>query len=181
VSPVAVLIFAEVVAGGPPATAAAAAAPPPAPLPDAACASRDARDIVVCGQRRQSFRLDPSVVEGERQAESDSRSATSAMPSAQAACAASKMGCTKDLRSLDLANVGLVAATTAIRAARGEDWAKAFKPGGPDEYQLYRQAKRRHEAEAEERAAIEVRRKAEAQELQVHAAADSIARDGTPR
>lgn len=80
------------------------------------------------------------------------------------------MGCTKDLRSLDLANVGLVAATTAIRAARGEDWAKAFRPGGPDEYQLYQQAKRRDEAKAEERAAAEARRKAEAQERQAAAA-----------
>ena len=173
-SPVVMLIFAGVIAEGPPATATKAATPPPAPSPaeasEAACASRDARDIVVCGQRRQSFRLDPSVVEGKQQEDSNSRSATSAVPSAQAACSASKIGCTKDLRSLDLANVGLVAATTAIRAARGEDWTRVFKPGGPDEYELYRQAKRRHEAEAEESAAAEVKRNAEAQERHAHAA-----------
>lgn len=172
--PVVVLIFAGAVAGSPPATATIAAPPSsaslPAEKPEAACASRNARDIVVCGQRRQSFRLDPSVLEGKQRAESDSRSATSAMPSAQAACSASKTGCTKDLRSLDLANVGVVAATTVIRAARGEDWAKVFKPGGPDEYQRYQQAKRRHEAEAEERSAVEVRRRAEAQERRADAA-----------
>jgi hypothetical protein len=80
------------------------------------------------------------------------------------------MGCTKDLSSLDLANVAVVVGTTAIRAARGDDWTKAFRTGGPDQYQLYRQARRRREAEAEERAAAEVKRKAEAQEREAHAA-----------
>jgi hypothetical protein len=100
----------------------------------------------------------------------NSRSATSAVPAAQAACSSSPMGCTKNLGSLDLANVAIVAGTAAVRAAKGEDWAKVFRPGGPDEYQLYQQAKLRREAEAEERAAAEVKRKAEEQEQDAHRA-----------
>jgi hypothetical protein len=80
------------------------------------------------------------------------------------------MGCTKDLSSLDLANVAVVVGTTAIRAARGDDWTKAFRTGGPDQYQLYQQAKRRRDAEAEQQAAAEAKRKAEEEEREVHAA-----------
>jgi hypothetical protein len=77
------------------------------------------------------------------------------------------MGCTKDLSSLDLANVAVFIGTTAVRAAKGDDWAKVFRTGGPD---LYQQARRRREAEAEERASGEVKRKAEAQQREAHAA-----------
>lgn len=136
----------------------------------AVCPSHDARNIVVCGQRQQPYRLDPSVMDAGREAESNSRSATSATPSAQAVCSVSPTGCTKDLRSLDLANVAIVVGTTAVRAAKGDDWTKVFRRGGPDEYQLYQQAKRRRGAEAEERAAAEMKRKAEAQEREAHAA-----------
>lgn len=79
------------------------------------------------------------------------------------------MGCTKDLGSLDLANVAIVVGTTVVRAAKRDDWTKVFRPGGQNEYQLYQQANRQREAEAEERAAAEVKRKAEAQERDAHA------------
>lgn len=141
---------------------------------DATCPPHDARNIVVCGQRGQPYRLDPSVMEAGREAESNSRSATSATPSAQAACSASPMGCTKDLSNLDLANVGIVLGTTVVRVIKGDDWTKVFRPGGPDEYQLYQQAKRRREAEAEQRAAAEVKRKAEAQEREAHSTNPSL-------
>jgi hypothetical protein len=85
------------------------------------------------------------------------------------ACSGSPSGCTKDLRSLDLANVAIVAATTAVRAAKGDDWAKVFRAGGPDQYQLYQEAKQRREAAAANRAAAEAKRKAEAQEREAHA------------
>lgn len=173
-APVLVLIVGGAVAGAPAATTNSVPTPAPSNVPtepsDGACPSHDARNIVVCGQRRQPYRLDPSVMEAGREAESNGRSATSAMPSAQAACSASPMGCTKDLRSLDLANVAVVIGTTVVRAAKGDDWAKVFRTGGPDQYQLYQQARRRREAEAEERASAEVKRKAEAQEREAHAA-----------
>jgi hypothetical protein len=137
---------------------------PPAPAParktarspGEGCQPKDARDIVVCAQRRQAYRLDPSIVDAERQGERIDRSATSAMPAAQASCAASPMGCGKGLESLDVANVALVVGKAAVRAAKGKDWASALRTGGPDEYQLYLQAKRQREAREEEQAAAAV-------------------------
>jgi len=150
---------------------------PPAPeghrkSPEAAgsaCGSQDTRNIMVCGERRQPYRLDPSVMKAGREAESNSRSATAPMPPAQAACSASKTGC-EGFGSLDLANVAVVVGTMAIRAAKGKDWTRAFRVGGPNEYQLYQQSKQRREAADAERAAAEVKRKAEEAEREVHAA-----------
>jgi hypothetical protein len=141
----------------PPATATAA---PTSAAPDAACQSRDAKDIVVCAQRSQPYRVDPAVNEAGRQLEAKSRSATVATPPAQAICATQPEGCGNSLASLDLLNVAIVAATAGVRAATGKDWTKAFKTGGPDEYQLYQEAKRRREAEDAERAAARFRAKA---------------------
>ena len=130
------------------------------------CQPKDAHDIVVCAPRRQGYRLDPSVVDANREAQSNSRSATSAMPAAQASCAASPMGCGKGLEGLDLANVAVVAGTMAVRAAKGDDWLKAFKVGGVDEYELYKQAKQRRESQETERAAAAVKKKAQEAERQ---------------
>ena len=141
---------------------AAPASAPRAELPNASCQSQDARSITVCAQRPQGYRLDPTVTEASREAEQRSRSATSAVPAAQAVCSTSPTGCPARLRSLDWANVAFVVATTAVRAAKGEDWTKAFKTGGStDEYQLYQQAKQRREARDTERAAAVVKREAE--------------------
>ena len=121
---------------------------------DGNCSSQDARDIVVCAQRSQGYRLDPSVMDAEREVVKNNRSASAPMPAAQANCSTSPMGCGKGLEGLDLANAVLVIGTAAIRASKGEDWTRAFKTGGSDEYQLYLQAKQRREAEEELRAAL---------------------------
>jgi hypothetical protein len=103
-----------------------------------------------------------------RQIQTNERSATSAAPAAQTVCSTQPMGCGKGLDSLDLANVAVVTGTAAVRAAKGEDWTRAFKTGGPDEYQLYQQAKRRHEVEDDERTAAKVRLQARQAELEAH-------------
>lgn len=150
---------------------AAAASPPPSPpgsaaapnrndAADAVCRSQDARDIVICAQRRQGYRLDPNVVDAEREAKDSSRSATAPMPPAQAACSSQPAGCGRGLEGLDLANAAIVIGTAAIRAAKGEDWTKPFKIGSSDEYQLYLQAKQRREALEEEARAKAAARKA---------------------
>jgi hypothetical protein len=118
------------------------------------CRSEDAGEVVVCAQQRPAFRLDPDISRASRQAQDNGRSATSAVPAAQASCAASPTGCGTGLESLDLVNVALVVATAAVRAAKGDDWKKAFKTGGPDEYQLYLQAKRLREAHEADRARL---------------------------
>lgn len=137
---------------------------PPLPIPSKTtkapadpCRSQDSRDIVVCAQRKQGLRIDTDVVDARRQAEQNARSATATTPAAQANCSQSPQGCGTGLAGLDLANVALVVATTAVKAAKGEDWTKVLKPGGPDEYQLYLEAKREREArehEARDAAAI---------------------------
>lgn len=128
------------------------------------CPSQDADKIVVCAQRGQAYRIDPSVSKAHDEAETNSRSATSAMPPAQAVCSASPTGCGTGLEGLDLANVAIVLGTAAVRAAKGDDWRKAFRTGGPDEYQLYQQAKRQRDAQREGRLAQELKRKAEEEE-----------------
>lgn len=166
------LMLIVAVAGAPPPTPTSTPAAQSKSLAEASrsrCATPDPRDIVVCGKPGQPNRVDLDVMEAQHEAESNSRSATSAIPPAQSSCALSKAGCTKDLSSLDLANAAIVIATTIVRAGKGEDWAKAFRTG-PDEYQAYQQAKRRREAEAQARAAAEVQQKAEAEERKAHAA-----------
>lgn len=132
---------------GPPAAAETQKANKPA---DGSCQSRDARDIVVCAQRTQGYRLDPSVMDAEREVESSSRSASAPVPAAQAICSASPMGCGTGLEGLDLANAAVVIGTAAIKAAKGEDWTRPFKTAGSDEYQLYLQAKQQREAREEQ-------------------------------
>lgn len=137
------------------------------------CQPQEARNIVVCGQRREGFRLDPDVMEAKREVETDSRSASSKVPTAQAACSPQPMGCGKSLDSFDLANVAIVLGTSAIRAAKGEVWTKAFKTGGPDEYQQYQQAKQRRKAQDAGLAAVRLRliaRQEERQSAAAHAA-----------
>jgi hypothetical protein len=161
------LILGGAAAGAPPSTPGPAPVEttsispygPPAPAPvrnttkaaDGSCHPQDARDIVVCAQRRQGYRLNPSVMDAERRAEQSARSATSAPPAAQASCAASPMGCGTGLEGLDLANVAVVVGAMAVKAAKGEDWKKAFRQG-PDEYQLYLQARHQRDAREAERA-----------------------------
>ena len=131
---------------GPPVPPASKAAKPAADP----CRLQDSRDIVVCAQRKQGVRIDTDVVGATRQVEQNARAATATMPAAQANCSASPQGCGTGLAGLDLANVALVVATTAVKAAKGEDWTKVLKPGGPDEYQLYLEAKREREAKEQE-------------------------------
>jgi hypothetical protein len=153
-------------------SAARAANGSPAPAPPQSsteCRSPDARDILVCGQRQQPYRVDAAVLEAGRNVESNARSATSAVPAAQAACSASPMGCSKGFDSLDLANVAVVAGTMAVRAAKHKDWTSTFNTAGTDEYKLYQEAKRRREAEAASRNAARVKMKAEEEEREAHA------------
>ena len=168
-SPALVLILGTAAGAVPASTDAQDAPPRPTAEARDACRSADTRDILVCAQR-QPYRVDPNVMESGRQAETNSRSATSAVPTAQAACLSSPIGCTKDLSSLDLANVAFVLGIAAVRAAQGRDWSRAFRPAGPDEYQLYQQVKQKRAAEADERAATQVKRQAEDQERKAHAA-----------
>ena len=175
-SPALLLIFAGAASATAPGPAAVSQAAPSATLEalsdsrsgsrkvdapaDRQCQSHDAGNIVVCAQRPQGYRLDPSVMEANQEVVSNSRSASSAVPAAQAACGM-VMVCGKGLESLDWANVAIVVGTMGVRAAKGQDWTKAFKTGGSGEYQLYQQAKQRRETRDAARAAAAVKMEAE--------------------
>ena len=145
----------------------------PPPQAEVACPSTDPEKIVVCAQRERPYQVDPDVREAQQQANANSRSVTSAVPPAQAICSQSPSGCGKGLESLDLANVAFVAGEMAVRAAEGKDWRGILRTGGPDEYQLYEQAKQRREALEEERAAAAMKKKAEEAERRASAAGQS--------
>jgi hypothetical protein len=100
-------------------------------------------------------------MEASRKAEANNRSAIAPMPPAQAVCAQAPSGCGAGLEGLDLANVAIVVGTMAARAAEGKDWTSPLRPGGPDEYELYKQARQRRQVEETERAAARVKRRAE--------------------
>lgn len=134
----------------------------------AACPPHEDHNIVVCGQRGQAYRLDPNIVEASRGLDREQRSVTGSSPAAQATCSSQPTGCGKDLGSLDLANVAIVAGTMAVRALKGKDWAAGLRTGGPDEYQLYQQAKRRREAAEQQQAAARVKTKARQAEREEH-------------
>jgi hypothetical protein len=146
-----------------------ASAPLASTPPDRGCSSPDAAAVVVCGRAAQPYRIDPNVAAAARQTDRDLQGASSATPAAQAACARSPMGCGKGLESLDLANVGLVVSTMAVKAATGKDWAEPLRPAGPGEYQRYREAKQMREEREANRAARALRDKARnAAERQQH-------------
>ena len=122
------------------------------------CAKQTASesDILVCARPsgdQSPYRLDPDVMLAAHAAAADKASGKARVPTAQKSCSATPTGCGRDLAGLDLLNVAVVVGTMAVKAAKGEDWTKAFKVGGPDEYQFYVQAKRRREAHDAERAA----------------------------
>ena len=158
-----VLLVSGAVAASPPDPAQPTFGPPVPAAPKTTnvmadpCRSQHSRDIVICAQRSKGLQIDTDVVDARRAAEQNARSVIATMPAAQANCSQSPRGCGTGLAGLDLANVALVVATTAVKAAKGEDWATVLKPGGPDEYQLYLQAKQEreaHEQQARDQAAI---------------------------
>lgn len=121
------------------------------------CASGEPGAILVCGTAPQPYRIDPDVAAGQQATERDQASASAPVPAAQAACARSPSGCSKGLDSLDLANVALVAGTMAVKAARGEDWAKPLRPAGPGEYRRYQEAREQRRERAADQAARRLR------------------------
>lgn len=157
---VALALLAEAAAYGP-------AAPPPkvAPTPAAdACATPSAsasqREIVICAQRPNGYRLDPDVMEARREA----KNALAGRPRRPETmkdnpCATvGPMGC-RGGAGFNIAAAAIAAATIAQRLAKGEDIGSIFVTDpSPSEYQLYVEAKHRREArEAEAKAAAKAK------------------------
>ncbi|HEX6741787.1 MAG TPA: hypothetical protein VF079_08355 [Sphingomicrobium sp.] len=148
------------------AQAASAAPAQSAPDPAAAAAtpasaeckpgqrSTNANEIVICAERSDGYRLNPDVMEARREIRNRSRP-TRPGPGGMkdGTCAVGPMGCGPQA-GINLLGAALTAAEMAKRLADGKEVGSMFLTDPhPSEYQLYRAAKARREADEAEQAA----------------------------
>jgi hypothetical protein len=163
--PVALLLLAEGAAYGPEA--------PPAPKPaakaaaDEGCAtptaSASTREIVICAQRPNGYRLNPDVMEArkERRQASAGRLKTPSEKAQVNGCSVGPNSCVPTGPNLLAAAIG--AATMAKRLAEGKEIGSMFNTTPQDdEYHLYLAAKQRREQREAEAAALAAAAKAKA-------------------
>jgi hypothetical protein len=113
------------------------------------------REIVICAQRPNGYRLNPDVMEAKR----EKRKGEGPPPGRPERSVAVQTPCTVGPAACETAGINLVAAgitavTMVERAAKGENVGDMFiTDPHPSEYQLYLMAKKRREArEAEKKA-----------------------------
>jgi hypothetical protein len=155
------------------ASAKSAAAPAadrcPAPQADAT-----SREIVICAQRPNGYRLDPDVMAARQHKRQQiaGRPKTPMEKVTDNRCAVGPQGCFS--AGINLIGAALTAAEMAKRLASGEEIGSMFESEKqPDEYQLYVEAK--HEREARE-----AEQKAKAKQAAAAAAAASVATAPAP-
>ena len=133
--------------------------PAPAPAPGKPATKRaeegcttqtpkaDTREIVVCAERPQGYRLDPDVIEAKRELRRGRRKPPERF--VDKTCATiGPMGCRFE-PGVNLVDAALTLATMVDRAVKGENVGRMFiTDPQPDEYQLYLEAKRRREGRA---------------------------------
>ena len=163
--PLALLILAEGAAYGP---------VPPAPkkpatkvAADDGCAnaqgSGNSREIVICAQRPNGYRLDPDVMEArkEKREALAGRSKTPAETARISNCGVGPQPC--GTPGINILAAALTAVEMAKRLAAGKEVGSMFlTTPEPTEYQLYQQAKHRREAREAEAAALARSRAAKA-------------------
>jgi hypothetical protein len=131
---------------------------PPVKITEDKCApahvSADTREIVVCAQKPQGYRLDPDVMEAKRQKHSGGRPKRPERMRDNSCASVGPFGCTPGA-GIDLLGAAMVLGTMATKAVKGENVGKMFVTDPqPTEYQLYVEAKRRREAKEAEAAAV---------------------------
>ena len=104
------------------------------------CVGSNAKDIVVCGRKRNQYRIDPAVVEAERTVDAIPSTVQNIDPDRSQPCVGPRCGG----EFLPLVAVGYKVVTAAVDAATGNDWKKNFRTH-PDEYAAYHDAKDRGE------------------------------------
>jgi hypothetical protein len=161
--PLALLLLAEGAAYGPEA--------PPAPKPAVTAAANDcpttadpnSREIVICAQRPQGYRLDPDVIEARKE-KRDALAGRLKTPTERAQvnnCSTGPNSCVPT--GPNLLAVAIGAATMARRLAEGKEIGSMFETNPqPDEYHLYLAAKHRREQREAEAAAVAAAEKAKA-------------------
>lgn len=145
--------------------APAAAVPPEAAPPAESCRTPrpdpDNREIVICAERPQGYRIDPDIMEAGRlkRSRSAGRPARTGPGGTRdtSRCAVGPEGCPS--AGINMLAAALTAAEMAKRLAKGQPVGSMFVTDPqPNEYQLYLMAKREREAREEEKAAAAVRK-----------------------
>ncbi|HKX92340.1 MAG TPA: hypothetical protein VJM15_07950 [Sphingomicrobium sp.] len=115
--------------------------------------STDPRQINICAQRPDGYRINPDLIEARKLKRSGRRPKPPERMVDKSCASVGPMGCGPPA-GINLVGAALTAAQMAARLAKGEDIGRMFVTDPtPSEYQLYLEAKRAREArEAEERA-----------------------------
>lgn len=148
---------------GPEASAAPNKPAPPKTAEDG-CAksaqSTNERQIVICAQRPNGYRLNPDVMEAKRELRSGGPPRPSEKFRDNSCASVGPAGCMN--AGINLIGAALTAAEMAKRLAEGKEIGSMFiTDPTPDEYHLYLDAKRRRE-EKEAQAALDAKVKAQA-------------------
>jgi hypothetical protein len=140
---------------GPPAPRAANPSTRPAAEP---CkgpeAKGDGREIVVCVQRPQGYRIDPDLLAAQRAKRHPGKLRPPEKYVDNSCATIGPMGC-RGVAAIDLVTTAVALATMAQKAAKGENVGKMFvTTPSSTEYQLYQQAKRQREEKEMREAAM---------------------------
>ena len=156
--------------------ATGASAPPDtnAPTKTEACTPRapdsNAREIVICADRPNGYRIDPDVLaakKAKKQALAGRPKPPTKMPDTSCTVVG-PAGCIA-APGINLLAAAATAAEMAARLSRGQEIGSMFVTDPqPDEYQLYREAKAEREAEEAEKAAKAKAKAADEQPAQPH-------------
>ena len=144
---------------------AAAGAAPIAPAPptqskaaDDACSSRrpaNDREIVICAEKPQGYRIDPDVL-AARRAKKEALAGRPKPPNKMKdnSCKVVGPAPCMDAPGINILGAVATAAEMAARVSRGQEIGSMFVTDPqPSEYQLYKEAKAEREAEEAEKAA----------------------------
>jgi hypothetical protein len=111
------------------------------------------REIVICAERPNGYRLDPDVMEAHRAARNHTRPKPPDKMKDNSCTSVGPMLCGPPA-GINLVSAAVTAVTMATKAVKGENVGRMFVTDPqPSEYQLYLEAKARREAEEAEKAA----------------------------
>ena len=132
--------------------ASAAASAPAESAKSCPAPSADGREIIVCTERPQGYRLNPDIMEAKREMRSGGRPVRRGVTVRPDCATVGPAPCFS--AGINLVAAALTAAQMAERLAKGQEIGSMFETDPhPDEYHLYLMAKARREAEEAQKAA----------------------------